>query len=133
MSELPLDETRPYARHLARNLASIARHARDLGAEPVAFVLPRHYQYDAREAPSNWEKDRYDLLGPYSLEPFRFFEELAPEVDYPIHPLLAAFLENDAFPTCFDDDPHWNETGTSVAARAIAERLEPAVRAALRR
>jgi lysophospholipase L1-like esterase len=133
VAQRPLAETRPYARHLAGNLDSIARHARELGAEPVVFVLPRHFQYDARECPLNWEKDRYDLLGPYSLEPFRWFEELTPELDYPVYPLLDAFVGSGAFPTCFENDAHWNASGTSVAARAIAEQLEPHVRTLLGR
>jgi hypothetical protein len=53
-------------------------------------------------------------------------------VDYPIYSILRDFQETDLFPTCFENDPHWNPNGTSVAAVAIARRLEGEVQAWLR-
>ena len=63
------------------------------------------------------------MLGPHCLEPFRFFEELAPKLPYPVHSLLRTFQETDVFPTCFDHDPHWNAEGARVAGEAMAEIL----------
>ena len=74
------------------------------------------YQHDARESPNARERERYTVMGPYSREPFRFFEELAPEVDYPIFSLLEDFENSGVFPKCFDNDPHWNADGHGVAA-----------------
>ena len=41
---------------------------------------------------------------------------------------VRAFRATDAFPTCFDDDPHWNPAGHRVAAEAIADAIGPLVR-----
>jgi hypothetical protein len=131
MAQAPLDETRPFARALMRNVQDIREYARAQAAQFVLFVFPRHWQYDAREAPRNWEQARYDPDGPYTLEPFRFFAEQSERVDYPIHSLLETFREAGVFPTCFEDDPHWNSAGAAVAAEAIAERLAPWVAARL--
>lgn len=127
ITEAPLEETRRWMQPLADNVAEIDRWCADHGAEFVLVVLPRAYQYSEREAPENWEADRYTVLGPYSAEPFRFFEELAPSAPYPIVPLLDDFRETHVFPTCFRDDSHWNPSGHRVAADAIARALAPAV------
>jgi hypothetical protein len=37
--------------------------------------------------------------------------------------LLETFQQTDIFPTCFDDDPHWNRNGMELASAAIAEWL----------
>ena len=94
----------------------------------MVYVLPRSFQYSAREVPDNWEAPFYEVLGPHSLEPFRFFDELKRRVDYPIHALLDAFRETDVFPTCFDRDPYWNEAGQRVCAEAIFPTLREVVR-----
>jgi len=122
-SHRPLEETRHLAEPLMRNLGRIHNHVRDSEAKFAVFVLPRHYQYNRREAPLNWEKDKYDLEGKYNLEPFRFFEEQKAKVDYPIYSLLPAFQQTEVFPTCFENDPHWNDAGTTVAADAISQIL----------
>lgn len=62
-----------------------------------------------------------------SREPFRFFDEVRPSKPYPIYSLLEDFRANTEFPTCFEDDPHWNATGHRVAARALMRYLEPIV------
>ena len=97
------------------------------------YVFPRSFQYSDRECPKNWEADQYEVLGPHCLEPFRFFEELAPEVDYPIHSLLDAFRETVVFPTCFEADPHWNPAGYRVCAEAMLPTLREVVRDVLER
>jgi len=125
MSEAPLEETRRYLEPLAANVQRIADWCRARGVDFVLAVLPRCYQYDEREAPQSWERGEYTTLGPYSLEPFRFFDELREQVDYPIVSLLEDFRETDVFPTCFPDDPHWNGAGHRVAGTALARELAP--------
>lgn len=131
MTLAPLDRTRPYTRALMGNVQKIRDYARAHAAAFVLFVFPRYFQYDAREAPHNWERGQYDLDGAYNLEPFRFFAEQQERVDYPIYSLLETFRETEVFPTCFENDPHWNEAGAAVAAEAIAERLAPWISATL--
>lgn len=109
----------PYYEEVRRNIEDIHRWSRDeLGAEFLLLVYPRSYQYSAREAPRNWEARHYEVLGPHVHEPFRYFEGLATKVEYPIYSLLEEFQGTDVFPTCFEWDPHWNEDGARIAARA---------------
>jgi len=122
-SEAPLGETRPFLQPTAKNLDRIDAWCREHGAHFILVVLPRTYQYSDRECPDNWEAEEYAVLGPHSLEPFRFFEELEPEVDFPIHSLLETFRATEVFPTAFRDDPHWTPAGSRVAATAITEIL----------
>lgn len=124
-SEAPLAETRPYCAPLVESCAEIRAWCRARAVQFVLVVLPRSYQYSARESPRNWERERYTVLGPYACAPFDLFRELSAQVDYPIVPLLEAFQQTTVFPTCFRDDPHWNEDGHGVAARALARALEP--------
>lgn len=119
MSEAPLEETRADCAELLDNLDAVDAWCREQGARFVVYVLPRSYQYSDRESPDNWEAAEYELLGPYSHEPFRLMAERAAEVDYPIRSLLEPFQETTVFPTCFDHDPHWNPEGAKVAADAI--------------
>jgi hypothetical protein len=129
-TEAPLEETREQMEPLVRSLSVIHEHANRLGADFVVFVLPRSYQYSAEECPDNIEKDLYTVLGPHSLEPFRFFEEIEDDLAFPVLSLLETFQETTVFPTCFNNDPHWNPAGHEVAARAIAEYLETRIPAA---
>lgn len=122
-TELPLEETRPFLMPLVENLNRIHAWCAERKIPFVVFVLPRHYQYSDREAPRSWEKGRYQPLGPNSLAPFRFFEEIGPSLPYPVHSLLGTFQETEVFPTCFDHDPHWNAEGARIAGEAIAEVL----------
>ncbi len=131
VTEAPLEQTRPWIEPLVTNVSRIHEWCRAHSAAFVLVVLPRSYQYSDRESPENWERDRYTVLGPYSLEPFRYFEELSPTVDYPILSLLETFQTTEVFPTCFKNDPHWTAAGAEVAARAIATRLEPVIEARL--
>lgn len=123
VSEAPLEETRPFFTEITKNLDRIKAWCDDHGAHFAVIVLPRTYQYSDRESPLNWEADEYTVLGPYSLEPFRYFDELREVVDYPIHSLLETFQLNEVFPTSFEDDPHWTAAGARVAASAITSIL----------
>jgi len=126
-TESPLDETREWMLSLVENCDRIAAWCSEHGARFALVILPRSYQYSATESPRNNEADQYEILGPHSLEPFRFFDEVRPTKPYPIYSLLEDFRANTEFPTCFEDDPHWNATGHRVAARAITRHLEPVV------
>ena len=123
VSEAPLEETRQWIEPLRENVERIAAWCGERAVEFMLVILPRGYQYDERESPDSWERVRYTVMGPYSLEPFRYFDELRSQVSYPIVSLLEDFQNTDVFPTCFQDDPHWNADGAEVAARAMTREL----------
>lgn len=115
----PLAETRADFSFIQGNIDRIARYSQDqLGAKFVLLVFPRSFQYSDKESPNNWEKAEYVPLGPYVHEPFVYFSELAARAPYPVFSLLPDFHSSGEFPTTFDDDPHWNATGTRIAAEA---------------
>ncbi|TDJ73003.1 MAG: SGNH/GDSL hydrolase family protein [Planctomycetota bacterium] len=129
VTEAPLEETRPWFEPLVRNVREIHEWCRQRDVDFVLVILPRGYQYSDRESPRSWERDRYTAMGPYVTAPFEYFDELREHADYPIVALLDAFREAEEFPTCFEDDPHWNTTGHDIAAIAIARALSPIVAA----
>ena len=121
----PLSETRHHFAAIRGNLDALHETARtEFGVPLVVAVFPRNYQYSRRESPGSWEADEYEPLGPYAIEPFRYFEAMSREVEYPVWRLLSDFLTAGVFPTCFPDDPHWNVNGVAIAARGLANRLE---------
>ena len=116
----PLEESRPWLATTQATIDELHRFTRDeLGARFVLVVLPRSYQYSDRECPDNWERDDYEPLGPHVKEPFVYFDELRSKVEYPIHSLLETFEQTDVFPTCFEDDPHWNPRGNAIVAQEL--------------
>ena len=58
-------------------------------------------------------------MGPYARYPFVFFEKVKPTVSYPIYSLLETFATCGVFPTCQQNDPHWNRAGHRIAAQAL--------------
>ncbi len=115
----PLEETREGFAEIRRSIEATARFARDeLGAHFVLLILPRCFQYSATESPDTWERG-YEPMGPHVREPFRYFEELAHEVDFPVLSILEDFERADASSTCFDNDPHWTPLGSRIAARGV--------------
>ncbi len=127
-TEYALKKTRPFLEPLVTNLDAIHTWCEAQGCEFLVIALPRSYQYSDREAPMDQYGRRVTPLGPHSLAPFRFFEEVSERVPYPIHSILEAFQTTRLFPTCFVNDPHWNDNGTSVAAAAITRVLAPWIR-----
>lgn len=120
VTDQPLAASRPYLMHIQRNIDRINELSTfELDAKFVLLVLPRAYQYSDRETPNSWEQGVYENLGPFAHEPFRYFEEVAREADYPVISLLPAFQNTTVFPTTFDGDPHWNVEGSRVAAAAV--------------
>ena len=124
ISSYPLEETRPAIElGTMKHLAGIERLSRDVLGVPMALVIyPRAYQYSLREVPGNWELG-YEPLGPYSREPFRYFAEVAPALEYPVIDLMPAFEASERFPLFFARDPHWNAAGAEVAAVATYSAL----------
>ena len=122
--ERPLSESRVYFDETMANVDAINDYCRDVLKVPfVLFVLPRHFQFDPDQSPDNWEKDQYPLAGPYLLEPFRYFDEVAKNRSYPVVPLLADFRQAKGTPLVFQDDPHLNEAGNELLARLVWTHL----------
>ena len=92
ITEKPLSETRPYFSYIRENIEKINEYSKStLEAKFILLLFPRGYQYSEKESPNNWEKSEYQILGPYAHEPFKYFEEIKQNVDYPIHSLLSDF------------------------------------------
>jgi hypothetical protein len=125
VTKYPLDETRAWIeRGVMKNLAAIHDFATGTLEVPMVLVLyPRAYQYSDRETPKNWESRAYETLGPFAREPFRYFEEVADRLPYPVVDLLPAFETSKTFPLFLEDDPHWNREGARLAARTAARAI----------
>jgi hypothetical protein len=120
----PLAESRPYLHEIETNLRRIEDHTRGvLEAKFVLVLLPRAFQYTDAEAPHDPHRNLYPPLGPYVLEPNRWFDEFCAETGFTCFSLLDDFRNSPVFPTCFENDPHWNVAGHQVAAEALAEDL----------
>ena len=104
-----------------RNLESLDGFSRETLNAPLAVVVyPRAYQYSARESPENWEAHRYEVLGPWVREPFRYFQENRGELAFPVLSVLPAFEASEEFPLFQGDDPHWTAAGARLMARTVA-------------
>ncbi len=122
--ERPLEASRPYLDALASNLDETDRYVeQELHARFVTFIMPRSVQYSARETPDD-KSDEYTRLGPYSLEPFRYFDEVAPRKSYPLISLLDDFRNTSVFPLTFPHDPHHTSEGNKESARFIWNHLQ---------
>lgn len=124
--EKPLEQTR-YAFDFHRDvLKKINHHAREeLGVPYAAFIFPRYFQYNPKkECPNNWEKGWYSVPGPYSMEPFRYYEEMRTAVNFPVISLLPEFQHTKVFPTVWKDDAHFSAAGAQLAAEAIFEHCQ---------
>lgn len=119
----PLAESRPWMQLTWEVLEDLDRESEALGARFAVLVLPRNFQYSARESPRSWEAGAYQPLGPHVHVPFRFLEERAVGASFPVVSLLPAFQQTDVFPTCFAGDPHWTPGGARVAAAAAARAV----------
>ncbi|MBN2371389.1 MAG: hypothetical protein JXO72_12975 [Vicinamibacteria bacterium] len=120
----PLSATEPYLDTTWRAILETERIARSQGARFALVVFPRYQQYNSQEAPRDLEKRAFPPSDEFILEPFRFFETRRGSVSFPIHSLREDFLRAYVFPTCREDDPHWNAEGNRVAAEALARFLE---------
>lgn len=125
ISDRPLTQSLWYLDHTRQQIDAIHAYCRGaLGAEFALVILPRSYQYSTRESPNSWEKDAYENLGPHALAPFDYFEHVGNSAPYPVYSLLKDFQHTAVFPTCFNDDPHYNPAGAAVAAEAIYAKVK---------
>jgi hypothetical protein len=108
-------------RGVIRNLESLDDFSDDaLGAPLAVVVYPRAYQYSLSESPENWEAHRYETLGPWVREPFRYFQENRRELPFPVLSTLPAFEASDETPLFQKDDPHWSPAGAALMAGTVA-------------
>ena len=116
----PLEHTTIYTHRIIESINNTYTYATDtLHAKFILTIFPRSFQYRRSDDPQKQEAGAYEVMGPYVYEPFKLFEQLQPDVPYPIYSLLQHFLDTDVFPTCFPDDPHWNADGCRVAAEGL--------------
>jgi hypothetical protein len=118
----PLEETvEDVERGVIRNLAALHDLTTEaLGARMALVVYPRAYQYSLAESPRSWESHRYQAMGPWVREPFRYFREKAGRLPYPVLSALPAFESADEFPLFRETDPHWSEAGARLMAETVA-------------
>jgi len=121
----PLEETRPLLQYSLDNLKRIDSLCGQIDARFLTIVYPRAFQYSAEECTESWENERYEIMGTYSLEPFRFFDSIRDSVDFPIASLLDDFLKSQRFPLYFVNDPHWTPQGHRLCAEALFLLLGP--------
>jgi len=105
---------------VVKNLAALHDLTETLGASMALVVYPRAYQYSMEESRESWESHRYEPMGPWVREPFRYFQEKASRLPYPVLNTLPAFEKADEFPLFREDDPHWNEAGARLMAETVA-------------
>lgn len=123
ITRYPLADTEPYFQASWGHIKRLADSAAEIGSDFLLVVAPRFQQWSDTECPNNWETMFYALDEPYEFEYFRFFEQVRPEVSFPILTLLPAFQETTRFPLVFDQDPHWNADGHRFVAEILAEHL----------
>lgn len=122
--ERPLAETRPYLETVMHNLDATNTYVRQRWGVPyVVFIMPRSVQYSATETPDD-HSDEYARLGPYSLEPFRFYEEAGRHRPYPVISLLDDFRDSPVTGLTFPHDPHLSSAGNKEAARFVWAHLQ---------
>ncbi|MHC4946003.1 MAG: hypothetical protein ACYTG7_23575 [Planctomycetota bacterium] len=132
MFQKPLEENRHFLKPITQNIEKIHEYTESLGARFIVVVLPRSYHYNPEESPESWERILLDdVEDAYLFEPFHYFDELREKVDFPICSLLEGFQKTEVFPTCFQDDPHWNDNGTTVAAGLIVDHILEQIEARL--
>jgi len=98
----------------------------ELSAKYMMFVIPRYFQYRPSESPDDWEAKagEYSAPGPYSMEPFKYFEKMKKEVPYPLYSRLLDFKSTTLKQTVFPNDAHLNNDGANLAAQAIFNDCE---------
>lgn len=119
----PLEKSEPALQLTWNILMDTNELSKKMGAKYVLFVLPRCQHYNPSECPPPNEIFHIPDFGPYLMEPFKYFEKKAQIAHFPVHSLLAAFENSGVSSTVFPTDPHYNEAGHQVAAKAMAEFL----------
>jgi hypothetical protein len=119
----PLAKTRVFFEEMVGNIDALAAMARAAGSDFALVIGPRHVHWDASESPDNPEAPKYGADATWHAEYIRFFEQVAPHLDYPVVELLPAFRASAKRPLVFDHDPHWNADGHAVVADVLAAFL----------
>jgi hypothetical protein len=122
----PLAETRPYFEATLAHVEALARDVEAAGSSFGLVVVPRYFHWNDAECPRNWEGFRYKVDEPFENEYLRFFDEAAARESFPVWGLVEEFRAFSGGPLVFEQDPHWNEAGHLLAARAVAARLAAA-------
>ena len=124
---MPLYQPRKKSQRLFENtwnnLAKLDQAADELGARFILFVIPRYLQYNPAECPRDPARGTYPDTDLYLQEPFVYLEEKAETAPFPVHSLLTDFRDSGQFPTVFERDMHWNETGHRIGARAMTRAI----------
>jgi len=116
----PLSKTRPFFEDMLGNIDALAAATRAAGSDFALVIGPRHVHWDLAESPANPEAEKYGRDPAYHAEYLRFFEEVGPELDYPVVDLVPAFRASSQRPLVFDHDPHWNGAGHALVAEVLA-------------
>jgi hypothetical protein len=122
----PLNMTEKYFQATLDNIQEIADSANSIGANLLLLVTPRYHHWNPAECPDDWERlgySRYTLHEQYQYEYFRFFDERAGQVDFPIYNMLPDFQKTNLFPLVFRHDVHWNPRGHEFVAETLANHL----------
>lgn len=122
----PLDQTRGYFDATLEHIRQAAAAAAEVGSEFMLVLGPRYHHWNDDECPGNWESDSYADDEPFEFEYFRYFEEAAPGLPFPVVNLLPAFRDAEDSPLTFSFDPHWNRKGHALVGRTLAGVIQPA-------
>jgi hypothetical protein len=121
----PLQETRRHFERTFQHIQAVHAACEQLGSHFLLVLLPRHFHWNTKEAPENWEQKlgQYTNDEPHKNVFFEFFESRCAEEHIPVLNLQPVFASSNAFPLCLRDDPHYNSAGARVAADGIFKRL----------
>lgn len=125
--EQPIEKSAYAFDFMKSHIDATQTYAKDvLSAKYIMFVVPRYFQYRPSESPDDWEakSGEYSAPGPYSMEPFKYFEKMKREVAYPVYSLLPDFQNSTVKQTVFPNDAHLNADGAALAAQAIFNNCE---------
>lgn len=123
----PLTKSQKYIEETEKNIRLIYQFCRENLRIPfVLILLPRGIQYSKDESPNDSITlgGFYTPMGPYVLEPVRWLERYKKTIPFPAYSLLEDFKNSNVFPTCFQNDPHYNRKGHRVAGEAIFRILQ---------
>ena len=115
----PMQKSLVYFDEVYDSLEQINDYVKDTWNIPfLVFVPPRHWQYTDKEATETWEQG-FEVMGPYALENYKYFNARNEGTEFPIISLLNDFKETDQFPLNFTRDSHWNPTGAKFTAETM--------------
>lgn len=125
--EQPIEQSAYAFDFMKTHIDETYMYAKDeLSAKYMMVVIPRYFQYRPSESPGDWEAKmgEYSVPGPYSLEPFKYYDRMKKQVPYPVYSLLDDFKNTPLKQTVFPNDAHPNSDGAAFAAQAIFNYCE---------